>query len=188
MEELLPITYINDFLFCPRSLYYGNIFRRSRSDDTFQQTPQKSGKAAHRTVDTDTYSTRKTILSGTMVYCEEFRLIGRIDLYDTATGTLTERKYSVSAVWEGFRLQLYAQCFALREMGHHPRTLRLHSVKDNRLHPVDLPGEPDRARLRQILAQMRAYRLDQPFEPNPKKCAACIYRGLCDLCAKAPDE
>ena len=51
MEELLPMTGINDFLFCPRFLCYGNIFRRSLGKDAFQQTPQKKGLVAHRTVD-----------------------------------------------------------------------------------------------------------------------------------------
>lgn len=182
MEELLPITNINDFLFCPRSLYYGNIFRRSLGKDGFQQVPQKIGLAAHQTLDEGTYSTRKDVLTGLMVYSESFGLIGRIDLFDTRKKTLMERKWFVSAVWEGYRMQLYAQCRALHELGYEVQALRLHSKKDNRTYEIALPEERDWNRLAEIIAQMRMFRLEDPFVVNPKKCARCIYRGLCDIC------
>lgn len=181
MEELLPITNINDFLFCPRSLYYGNIFRRSLGKDGFQQTPQKVGLAAHKTVDEDAYSTRKDVLTGLMVHCQTYGLIGRIDVYDARTGTLTERKWSVSAVWEGYRMQLYAQLRALEESGHSVMALKLHSKKDNRTYQVPLPTSSDCRRLEEILEEMRSFRLDAPFHANPRKCAGCIYRELCDV-------
>ena len=181
MEELLPMTSINDFLFCPRSLYYGNIFRRSLGKDAFQQTPQKKGLAAHRTVDEGAYSSRQDVMTGRMVFCETFGLLGRIDIYDARTRTLTERKWSVTAVWEGYRMQLYAQCRALAEMGWPVDFLKLHSKKDNRTHDIPLPGEEDWRRLAEILEGMRGFRLDAPFDRNPKKCAGCIYRELCDV-------
>lgn len=182
MEETLSMTNINDFLFCPRSLYYGNIFRRSLGQDAYQQVPQKTGLAAHETIDKGSYSTSKAAQTGTMVYCEKYGLIGRIDIYDGRTKTLTERKYSVSAIWEGFKMQLYAQYFALREMGVEVDTLRIHSLKDNKTYPVPLPTDEDARRLEEILEQMRAFRLETPFFPNVKKCMRCIYNGLCDAC------
>ena len=181
MEELLPITNLNDFLFCPRSLYYGNIFRNSVGEDAYQQAPQKTGLAAHRTIDHSTYSSRKNVICGMMVYSEQFGLIGKIDVYDGDNHTLTERKWSVSAIWEGFRLQIHAQYFALCEMGFDVRELRLHSKKDNRTYPIPLPEEKDAARLTEVIQQMRSFRLESPFAPNPRKCANCIYREICDL-------
>lgn len=182
MEETLSMTNINDFLFCPRSLYYGNIFRRSLGQDGYQQTPQKTGLAAHETIDEGTYSTRKDVLTGTMVYCEKYGLLGRIDIYDRRTRTLTERKYSVSAVWEGFRMQLYAQYFALQEMGCEVASLRIHSQKDNKTYHVPLPTRDDVMRFETILGQMRSFSMDAPFDANPRKCPKCIYRALCDAC------
>ena len=181
MEETLPITNLNDFLFCPRSLYYGNIFRSSRGEGTYQQTPQKLGLAAHHSIDTDTYSSRKDILTGRMVYSERLGLLGRIDIYDKSTQLLTERKWFVSAVWEGFRLQLYAQYYALQEMGLSVMAMRIHSQKDNRNYEVPIPDENDRVRLEEVIAQMRSFRLETPFVPNPRKCRSCIYRELCDI-------
>ena len=181
MEALLPITNINDFLFCPRSLYYGNIFRQSLGKDGFQQTPQKVGLAAHKTVDEGSYSTRKDVLTGVMVHCQAYGLIGRIDVYDARTRILTERKWSVSAVWEGYRMQLYAQFRALEEMGCSVSELKLHSKKDNRTYDIPLPAAEDWRRLEEILEQMRSFRLDLPFHANLRKCAGCIYRELCDV-------
>lgn len=181
MEETLSMTNINDFLFCPRSLYYGNIFRRSLGRDGYQQTPQKTGLAAHETIDEGTYSTRKDVLTGIMVYCEKYGLLGRIDIYDVRTRTLTERKYSVSAVWEGFRMQLYAQYFALEEMGYEVAALRIHSQKDNKTYTVPLPTRDDVMRFEEILEQMRAFNMEAPAELNVNKCAKCIYRTLCDV-------
>lgn len=180
MEETLSMTNINDFLFCPRSLYYGNIFRRSLGQDGYQQTPQKTGLAAHETIDGGTYSTRKDVLTGVMVYCEKYGLLGRIDIYDVRKRTLTERKYSVSAVWEGFRMQLYAQCFALKEMGYEVAALRIHSQKDNMTYTVPLPTQDDVIRFEEILEQMRSFNMEVPTEFNANKCAKCIYRTLCD--------
>lgn len=188
MEEILPITNLNDFLFCPRSLYYGNIFRRSLGQDGYQQSPQKVGLAAHRTVDEGSYSSRKSILTGMMVYCEKYGLLGRIDVYDESTRTVTERKWSISAVWEGFRLQLHAQYFALEEMGFPVAYLRLHSQKDNQTYEVPLPTEQDAHRLEEVIAQMRAFRFETPYSPNPRKCAGCIYRELCDIYAEGENE
>lgn len=181
MEELLPITNINDFLFCPRSLYFGNVFRRSLGQDGFQQVPQKVGLASHKTIDEDTYSTRKDVLSGKMVFCEKYGLLGRIDVYDCRTQTLTERKWAVSAIWEGFKMQLYAQYLALKEMGFNVKFLKLHSKKDNKTYEVALPSEEDLFRLGEIIEEMRTFDFNAPFIPNEKKCNNCIYRELCDV-------
>ena len=182
MEEMLPITNINDFLYCPRSLYFGNIYRRSIGKDGYQQAPQKVGTSAHASLDEGTYSSRKNVLTGTMVFCAAFDLIGRIDFFDKSSGLLMERKWSVSDVWEGYRMQLYAQAKALQEMGHEVKALKLHSKKDNRTFDVVLPTESDWNRLHAIISQMRSFRLDAPFAANPRKCARCIYSGLCDVC------
>ena len=181
MEETLPITNLNDFLFCPRSLYYGNIFRNSRGQDSYQQTPQKIGLATHKNIDDGFYSSRKEVLTGVMVYCERFGLLGRIDVYDKSSQLLTERKWSVSAVWEGFRLQLYAQYYALQEMGLPVMSMRIHSQKDNRNYEVPIPDLKDRMRLEEVISQMRSFRLEKPFVPNLRKCQGCIYRELCDV-------
>ncbi|MBQ8755942.1 MAG: hypothetical protein IJZ19_12990 [Lentisphaeria bacterium] len=69
MESYLMITQINDFIFCPRSIYYSGIFRDSSDCEVYHQTPQTIGKAAHETVDNNTYSSRKDIITGLADAC-----------------------------------------------------------------------------------------------------------------------
>lgn len=187
MESYLMITQINDFTFCPRSIYFHDIYRNTTDTAVYHQTPQKIGLAAHAAVDTHAYSSRKEILTSLMVYSEKYNLLGRIDILDTSKKILIERKFSVTAVYDGFRFQLFAQYFALREMGYEVHQLRLHSIKDNCNYEVPLPDEASTAAFEKCLADMRAFDLNAPFIPNPNKCAHCIYRSLCD-CSTMEDE
>ncbi len=182
MESYIAITQINDFLFCPRSIYFHDVYRNTFDELTYHQTPQRIGQAAHATVDEGTYSTRKTIITGMMVYSQKYNLLGRIDILDTEKRLLTERKHSVSAVYDGFRYQLYAQFFALTEMDYEVERLRIHSNKDNKTHEIPLPTAGDVEAFEQVLAEMKAFSLETPFTPNPKKCERCIYNALCDRC------
>lgn len=181
MENLLTITQLNDFIFCPRSLYYNGIFRNSTDTEFYHQTPQQVGLAAHRTIDDCHYSTRKDVLTGIMVYCEKYHMIGRIDVFETTTGILTERKYSVSAIYDGFKLQLYAQYFALTEMGYIVHKMRLYSKKDNKIYLIDLPDKKEIDYFENVLKRMRQWSPELPFkEPNANKCKKCIYNTLCE--------
>jgi len=176
------ITQINDFIFCPRSIYFHDVYRNSLDTDLYQEKPQRVGQAAHKSVDTGQYSTRKNIITGIAVYSAHYNLLGRIDIFDCEAGLLTERKYSVTALYDGFRYQLYAQYFALTEMGYHVQHMRIHSSKDNRNYSVELPSKDETAQFEIVLNEIRNYRLDAPFVPNPKKCEHCIYNPLCDVC------
>lgn len=182
------ITQINDFIFCPRSIYFHDVYRGNVHSEYYNQTPQKIGLATHSTIDGGTYSSRADILMGTMVYCEKYKLLGRIDLFNTSTGILSERKYSVTAIYDGFRYQLYAQYFALNEMGYAVREMRLYSKKDNKVYPIKLPSKEDIDRFELVLSEMRNFKMTNQFTPNINKCARCIYRTLCDIAPDTIDE
>ena len=184
METMTTMTQLNDFIFCPRSLYFNGIFRNSVGTEFYHQTPQKNGLAVHAAVDEGRYSTRKDVLQGTMVYCAKYNLVGRIDVFDVATGILTERKNSITAIYNGFRFQVYAQYFALCEMGYDVRELRLYSSKDNKIYPLSLPNEEDISAFERTLKDMEEWSPERGFSPKPKKCRACIYSSLCDYCTE----
>ena len=181
METYLCITQINDFIFCPRSIFFHNVYSENYGEETYQQTPQKIGQAAHLAVDEGHYSSRKDVLQGLTVYSEKYQLLGRIDTLDLSTGELTERKYSITRVYDGFRYQLYAQYFALLEMGYVVKRLKLYSKKSNTSYPIPLPGNNDIAEFEDVLNQIRTFALDAPFSQNPNKCRGCIYNPLCDI-------
>jgi CRISPR-associated protein Cas4 len=180
MEHLWTMTQLNDFIFCPRSLYYGGIYRNTGSIEIYHQAPQLNGRAAHAAVDQVRYSSRKNILQGTTVYCEKYNLVGKIDTFDIASGLLTERKNSITAVYDGFRFQLYAQCFALSEMGYEVKEMRLYSAKDNIVYPIPLPTLSQVKDFEHTLKCMQEWTPEREFLANPKKCRACIYSALCD--------
>lgn len=180
MEPYLMITQLNDFIFCPRSIFFAGIYRESVSDDLYHQTPQREGLVHHDAIDNNRYSSRKDVVTGLTVYSEKYHLLGRIDIFDKASGVLTERKYSVTAVYPGFRYQLYAQYFALTEMGFEVKELRLYSKKDNKSYPIAIPGEKETEEFDSVIDRIKNFSLSEPYEPNPNKCKNCIYNSLCD--------
>ena len=183
MESYIQITQLNDFVFCPRSIYYHGVYAQSYSEESYHQTAQKTGRASHEAIDNGNYSTRSNILCGTTVWSEKYGLLGCIDTFDIKEGLLTERKYSVTNVWPGFRYQLYAQMFALTEMGYTVKTLRLYSKKDNKIYNVDLPTDAEVKEFEEIIAQFKTFSLDDNFSQSSAKCKNCIYSALCDKCA-----
>jgi len=180
METYLSITQINDFMFCPRSLLFHDFLRSNFSPDKFRETPQIQGLASHAAIDSAVYSTRSDVLQGSMVYSSKYKLLGRIDLFFVKSGLLRERKYSITAVYDGFRYQLYAQYFALREIGYAVRRMELYSSKDNRKYPVDLPDKTEIYEFERILESIRAYDPGHDTSPpNLVKCRHCNYREIC---------
>lgn len=175
------ITQLNDFIFCPRSIFFAGIYRESVSDDVYHQTPQREGLVHHETIDENRYSSRKDIITGLTVYSEKYHLLGRIDIFDVTNGILTERKYSITAVYPGFRYQLYAQYIALTEMGFTVREMRLYSKKDNKVYPISIPDVQELEEFEGVITRIKNFSLLSPFSPNPKKCFNCIYNTLCDM-------
>lgn len=184
MEQLWTMTQLNDFIFCPRSLYYSGIYRECETVKIYHQAPQLNGRAAHAAVDEARYSTRKNILQGITVYSDKYHLVGRIDLFDVVAGVLTERKNSVTAIYDGFCYQLYAQYFALSEMGYLVKEMRLYSQKDNINYQIPFPTDSQINDFENVLKCMREWKAENKFTPNPRKCRACIYSALCEYCTE----
>ena len=181
MEQYLMITQINDFIFCPRSIYFHNILRDNFSPTSYREQAQIDGLNAHKAIDSQTYSSQKKILQGTMIYSSKYNLLGRIDLFDIERGILTERKYSITAIYDGFRYQLYAQYFALIEMHYSVKELVLYSKKDNKSYKIPLPDAEEIKAFENILQNIKNYTINNDFSPNTQKCINCNYREICDL-------
>lgn len=180
-DDSILISQLNDFIFCPASIYFHNLYG-GRDNLTFQQSPQLNGTQAHSSIDNNTYSSRKNILQGISVYSETYQLVGKIDLFDTATNTLTERKKKIKVIYDGYIFQIYAQYFALKEMGYTVSRLRLYSIDDNKFYPVDIPEKnPEMyAKFNQLIKTMRLFDLAAFRQSNTAKCQNCIYEPACD--------
>ena len=109
MELYLKISYLNDFIFCPFSIYYHQLYGEL-SERMYYGSAQLDGKAAHSAIDERRYSTHKNILQGMDIYSNEYNLCGKIDLFDAEKGLLTERKKHIETIYDGYVFQLYAEC------------------------------------------------------------------------------
>ena len=182
MEDgLITLSQLNDFVFCPISIYFHNLYGNVTSRN-YQRVDQIRGKVAHEAIDENRYSTRKDVLSGIDVYSEKYGLIGKIDLFDVTSGVLTERKRQIKKVYDGYIFQLYGQYFSLLEMGYTVKTIRLHSILDNRVFPVDLPGDNESKLLEfeTLIKCMRRFDPELYQQTNIEKCRGCIYEPACD--------
>ena len=189
MEPYLKISYLNDFIFCPRSIYFHQC-HGGRSTRSFQNTSQVGGRLAHQTIDEQSYSSKKDILQGVEVYCDKYKIAGKIDIFDKAKGELRERKKKIVQIYDGFIFQTYAQYFALEEMGYTVQKISLYSLDDNRSYPIALPHQ-DKEKLKafeKLLENIHNFSLESFFEPNPNKCERCIYSSLCDTSLNQNEE
>ncbi len=82
MEELIRISTLNDFLFCPVSIYYQYLIDRLDRVE-YQSEFQLNGSAAHRCINSGSYTISKDVLLGTEVCSVEFGLIGKFQESDS---------------------------------------------------------------------------------------------------------
>ncbi len=181
MEQPISVSTLNDFIFCPASIYFHQMYE-DLTTSLFQTKFQLEGTAAHEPVDAGRYSTRKNILQGLSVFCEQYNLLGKIDVFDTTAGFLIERKKKITTVYDGYVFQLYGQCFSLREMGYTVQRIRLHSLDDNRNFDIPLP-ENDAvmlAKFESTIKQINQFDMSNFMPTNAAKCRNCIYSPFCD--------
>lgn len=181
MYEEILITQLNDFIFCPASIYFHMLYGDTNRM-LFQSEKQINGTAAHETIDNNTYSSRKNIYTGLDVYCEKYGLVGKIDMYDADRKVLMERKRTVKVIYDGYVFQVYAQYFALKEMGYEVNSIVIHSMTDNKNYPILLP-EKDKNMLEKFestIKSMHEFNLENFKQDNKEKCKNCIYEPACD--------
>ncbi len=178
MEDYIQISKLNDFVFCPFSLYFHSIYEEF-SQVAYHRSCQTRGKIVHRCFDKANYSTAKKYLQGIDVYSEKYRLCGKIDLFDTENGILTERKNKISKIYDGYLYQLYAQYFCLLEMGYSVKGLAIYSLSDNKKYEVDLPDDKAIEKFENLICEIRNFDLKTFKQPCETKCENCIYRQLC---------
>jgi len=178
METYIQISKINDFIFCPYSLYYHSIYENF-SQKVYHQSPQVKGKIKHEAIDKGKYSTSKNYLQGISVYCDQYGLAGKIDIYDQKNKTLIERKNKISKIYDGQKYQLYAQYFCLLERGYEVEKLKIHSLTDNKRYEIDLPVGDDLKKFENVIEQIKNFNFKQQYKINPAKCDNCIYAELC---------
>ena len=148
----------------------------------YHNTPQQVGRIRHEAIDKKTYSSSKHILQGIDVYSEELSLSGKIDIYDTESEHLIERKTKITKIYDGYLMQLYAQYFCLVDMGYKPKSLSIYSIDDNKRYPINLPNKQNKDDLLYLIDKIRQFKPEQnynSFVRNNNKCDNCIYSEMC---------
>lgn len=163
------------------SIYYHQLYG-SLSERLYYDDAQLDGKEIHKTVDTQTYSTHKNILQSIDIYSDEYKLCGKIDIFDTETGLLTERKKHIEKIYDGYIFQLYAQCVCLREMGYKVNQLKIYSYDDNKNYKIELPENNQKmfTKFANLIQEMQTFDVDSYIPHSSEKCANCIYNDFCD--------
>lgn len=179
-ENPIAISNINDFIFCPVSIYF-HALDLDTEKLMYQCEDQLNGSAAHEKTDNGEYSDRTDILQAVSVYCEEYSLFGKIDVFDVKNGVLTERKRSIKTVYDGYVFQLYAQYFALIEMGYNVNEIKLYSMQDNKTYKIPLPNEDKEMffKFKNTIKQMKSFAFENFEQKNAEKCKRCIYEEMC---------
>ena len=179
MEDYILISQLNDFIFCPYSIYLHNVYTDA-SEEVYHATPQTQGRIAHETVDKKTASRDKNTLLALPVYSEFYGLMGKIDVYNMQERKLIERKYQLRNIYQGQLYQLWAQMFCMQEMGYEVEQLAFYETSTNRVIPLQLPTQEDIVKFESFLQKFRTYNPSEPIVVNPNKCRHCIYCNLCD--------
>lgn len=95
MTDSINISTLNNFIFCPYSIYLQNVYMEA-DEDNYKAFPQMRGKYVHKATDDKTSSTRADVILSLPVYSEKYHLTGKIDVYKTKEKKLIERKYELN--------------------------------------------------------------------------------------------
>ena len=182
MEPYIQISKINDFIFCPKSVYLHSIYDNF-NEKTYHGENQAIGKIKHENIEDGTYSTAKKFLQGIDVYSEKYNICGKIDIYDSEAKHLIERKTKIQKIYDGYRYQLYAQYFCMTEMGFEIQKLFIQSIDDNKRYEIHLPDKDEIAEFEEVLRKIKEFSardlLENNFSVNSNKCEKCVYSPLC---------
>ncbi len=163
MEQYIQISKLNDFLYSPASVYLHSTYENF-TGKIYKEKPQIEGSLNHRNVDEGRYSTRKKIFSGEYVYSEKFNLVGKIDIFDVEKNQLVERKTYIKKIHLGYKIQLWAQYFCLKEMGYSPEWLFLRSVKDNQVYEIPIPTKREEKILMELVQKIKNLKPEELLE------------------------
>ncbi len=178
MDDYIAISMLNDFVFCPYSIYVHSAYMEA-DKDIYHAKPQLRGDHAHKSIDHKIYSSRD-IVTSLPVISNEFKLIGKIDKYNTKTEILTERKYRIKTVYQGQIYQLWAQYFCLIEMGYSVQGIEFYEFSTNKKIAIDLPCDAQRVEFAEFVKRFREFDPSNFDDINHNKCIHCVYSALCD--------
>lgn len=179
MDDYIAISTLNDFIFCPYSIYLHNVYMDA-DEGVYHAVPQTRGRIVHETVDNKKTSNRNDELQALPVISHRYALAGKIDIYRGREKKLIERKYQLRNVYQGQIYQLWAQYLCMTEMGYEVESIAFYEISTNKMIPVPLPSEEQLAQFERFIMVYKNYDPSKPMIVNRNKCTHCVYCSLCD--------
>lgn len=90
MNDPIAISQLNDFIFCPYSIYLHNVYMES-DESLYHASPQVKGKIAHETIDAPKASAQNRDMVAITVWSETLQIYGKIDIYRASTQTVPSK-------------------------------------------------------------------------------------------------
>lgn len=176
MEHYLAITTLNDFIFCPYSIYLHQIYDFNK-EETYHDEYQSKGKRLHDFIDNN-----KDVESwkNAYVYSEKFGIYGKIDDYNPATKELIEYKSTIAIAFKGYYYQIWAQYLCMTEMGVKIEKMAFFDFKQNQKIEIPIPSQSDVEELLIHIKKVQRFDFNIEINVNPNKCKHCIYNNLCE--------
>jgi CRISPR-associated exonuclease Cas4 len=180
MENYIQIAYLNDFIFCPLSIYYHKLCENF-DDLIYKSQNQLDGKFLHKKIENKKYSTSLRYVQELDVYSSKYNLVGKIDILDLKTNTLIERKRKINKIYDGLIFQLYGQYYSLKEMGYKIKKLKIHSMLDNKNYYIKLPKDDllMKNRFDKLINSIINFDIQNYKVVNQEKCKNCLYSSIC---------
>lgn len=104
MEDYVPITKLNDFIFCPLSLYFRSCYDKF-NENIYYQEKIIAGKIEHEKVHDKEHNSKYKLIDFP-VYSEEYKIMGKIDEYNILTKELIEYKNNINRIYDGYLYQI----------------------------------------------------------------------------------
>jgi CRISPR-associated protein Cas4 len=178
MDDYISFSQLNDFLYSPFSLYLHECYK-TYNKKVYHDTPQTMGTHAHETIDNHQYK-KKNWITGMWLSSPTLRIYGKLDLYNEITGELVERKRLIKNIYDGYKMQVWAQYYCLKEMGYEVSTIALHSLTDNTRYSLGIPTSEDIQKLKKLILEINTYHPEFEELTNPEnKSLISIYAPLC---------
>lgn len=179
MDFFVPISMLNDFVFCPYSIYLHQVYMEL-DEGMYHARDQVRGRIAHETVDRQGAGHKRNELRGLSVFCESLGVGGKIDTYKPDEKMLVERKYRLTRIFRGQLYQLWAEYYSLLEMGFEIEQIAFYETSTNKMYCQPLPQRSEFEELKAFADEIRAWSPASELQVNPNKCRYCIYSALCD--------
>ena len=192
---LIPARILNEFVYCPRLAYLEWVQKEwEDSSDTVEgrHVHRKADTAGGKLPDPDDLPDELKVARSVELSSRKLNLIAKIDLVESASGTVTpvdykrgKRPHVPRKAYDPERVQLCAQGLLLREHGYKCEAGILYFAASRER--VRVPFDAELLELtRQSIDQLQtvaaAGRIPPPLEDSPK-CPGCSLVGVC-----LPDE